>query len=826
MIQKLKNTMKLNTASQVYYAKRILTFSLMASYVQALLAQDAPPPPPPPPPPAATEDAGDGFIEPPPLPVEPDFSGESGSTGSFDSVNKTSIIEKPKLPPSKKVPKGQELVSIDFPEATALKDIIKAVSQWTGKNFILGQGVSSSAKVSIISPQEVTKEEAYQAFLSALNVAGFTTVDTGKTTKIISTNQASSSNLKTFYGASWTPMTDEIITQIIPLQYIDAQTVSGQLRTILRNSNPVPFQTTNSLIVTDTGHKIRRLLEIIKLLDVKANQPQVAIISIKHTDAQDIGKKVQDVFGARGGGSALYLQKVIVDDRTNSLILIGPPRGLDDVARLITRLDRALDDAGSQAQIHVRPLEYAESDKLAATLQALAQGAATSRARRPNLPAGATQNTPAGGGVADLGGVKITSDKTTNALIIQGSKAAFNEIETIVKQLDKRRDQVYVEADIIDVNIGNQFSLATSFLAGAQAGNGKVNIPLGWKPGGVAPFALGGSALNDSQKLEVLKAIPSQAVTGVLSTGNTVKLGAIELSPAAFLFALKHDSNSNVLQTPSLMVADNEEANFEATERENILTFKEDQTTKVRTTEIQSLDATLGLKLKPQVSASDFVSMDLTIKAESFGRRNAENRPEQTNKRSFNTKITIQNTQTVVISGLQRELEIEAKDKVPLLGDIPIIGWLFRNTSNTKGKTSLMFFVTPHVVRDSADMAKIYERKMKAQEEFLSKFYGSGYRNRDSLNRLPTLEQGKVPTIEPRPAATPNSTGEESSETRGENSGKNGIKLPSEDPNPIVVPGSGGTGSSPALSGGGDSSGSNNIPPPPPPPPAQDNVQN
>lgn len=788
----------------------------------AFAQQDVPPPPPPPPPPPAApeEPEFNEFIPPPP--PEPEPSGNSGSSGSgSSSTSKPGGASNAKaVAPGKRVPPGQELVSIDFPEPTPIKDIIKAVSQWTGKNFILGQGVSSTAKVSIISPQQVTREEAYQAFLSALNVSGYTTVDTGKAVKIVNTRQATSSNIKTFYGASWAPMTDEIITQIIPLTYIDAQTVSNQLRTILRESNPVPFQTTNSLIVSDTGHKIRRLLEIIRLLDVKGNQPQVAIVPIKHTDSQDIAKKVQDVFGARGGG-ALYLQKVIVDDRTNSLILIGPPRGLDDVVRLINRLDRPLDDAGQQNQIHVRPLDYADAEKLAATLQALAQGTSAARTNsRPRAPGAAAVSAP--GAVADLGGVKISADKATNALIIQGSKAAFKELDAIIRMLDKRKSQVYVEADIIDVNLGNQFQLNTSFLAGLppSATNGKATVPFGWKPAGVAPFVIqrpeGSAGPSFQEQSELLKnAVPSAAILGILGN-KPINIGGVSISPGAFIFALKQDSNSNVLQTPSLLVSDNEDANFEATERENILITSEDPTTKVRTQKYEGLDATLGLKLKPQISKADFINMDLVIKAESFGRRNAENRPEQTNKRNFSTKITVQNQQTVVISGLQRDFEIEGKDKVPLLGDIPIIGWLFRNTNTSKGKTNLMIFITPYVVRGSEDLAKIYEKKVRERDEFLNAFYGKDFRERETFKRMPGQDRGKLPP--PSPDVTSPSDEPKPTETPKANGPDGGAKLPSEDPNPIVVPGSGGGGG--AVFSGGDGGGG--APPPPPPPAPSD----
>lgn len=786
-------------------------------------AQDVPPPPPPPPPPDVPpppppppENDDGGFIPPPPPEMSDDapspgmdMGSSSGSSSGSSGASKKSA-QRPNAPaPGKKVPPGQELVTLDFPEPTAIKDIIKTVGQWTGKNFILPPNVS--AKVQIISPQQMTKEEAYQAFLSALNVAGFTTVDSGKMVKIVPKSSASGSNIKTFYGASWAPMTDEIITQIIPLNYIDAQTVSGQLQRILRESNVVPFATTNSLIVSDTGHKIRRLIEIIKLLDVKGNQPQVALMPIKHTDAQEMSKKVTDVFGGRGGSGALYLQKVIVDERTNSLILIGPPRGLQDVVRLIRRLDRPLDDVSSQAQIHVRVLDYADAEKLAATLQALAQGGSLRFGNRATRPGGA----PAPGApisAADLGGLKITADKATNALLIQGSKAAFKELDAIIRQLDKRRDQVYVECDIIDVDVNNNLQLGMSVFAGAKASNGKFVLPFGWQPLGMAPFAVDrGPNLNNTEKLDVVKAIPNTAIFGVLG-GTPVDVGGVKISPGAFLFAMKEDTNSNVLQTPSLLVSDNEDANFDATEQENIIINSVDPVSKLATQKIERLDASLNLKLKPQISRADFVSMTLTVKAESFGSRDADGRPRQTNKRSSQSQVTVQNGQTIVLSGLNRDIEIEGKSKVPLLGDIPIIGWLFRSTNTVKKKTNLTVFITPHIVRNSEDLAKIAEKKIRDRNEFLRAFYGDSFAKKDTFKKMPSVDSAKAPpppptpTPEPEPTAAPNGNGDKN----------NDIVFPSDDP--IVAPGTSG-GLSGGDSGGMDSSVAPSAPPPPPPPP-------
>ncbi len=779
-----------------------------AAAPQAVAQTDTPPPPPVPP------------VERPPAPESPPAA-------------------QPTVNPAKNIPPGEELVTIDFPEPTAIKDIIKAVAQWTGKNFILGQGVSSSARVAIISPQQITKEEAYQAFLSALNVAGFTTVDTGRVVKIIPTRQATSSNIKTFYGSSWAPMTDEIITQIIPLSYIDAQTVARQLRSILRESNAVPFPTTNSLIVSDTGHKIRRLLEIIKLLDVKGNQPQVAIVPILYTDAADIAKKIQDIFGRAGskGGAALYLQKVIVDERTNSTILIGPPKGLDDVVRLIKRLDRALDEETQQAGIHVRPLENADAQKLAATLQSLTQGSSAANSRSRLRSRASTRrstsrstndrnnnNDDNKNSVADLGNVKITADTATNSLIIQGSAAAYREIDSIIRLLDKRKDQVFLEADIIDVNVGKGLNIGGSAFAGLPPETSdRFAFPFGWKPGAVGAFsALSNSTnVNSQQTAALFNNLPSRAIFGVLSKQSIEVVPGLNLTPGAFIFALKNDTNSNVLQTPSMLVADNEEAEFEATEREIVFTLQTNSQTGISSEKPESLDATLSLKVKPQISKSDEINMDLSLKADSFGRRDANRRPQQTNKRSFTSKVSVQDTQTIVISGLQRDIEIEGLSKVPLLGDIPILGWLFRDTNLERQKTNLMIFLTPYVVRDSVDLSRIYDKKLNDQREFLEKFYGEDFREREVFDRLPTRADGRVPPPRALPPAeeqqTPQGGSSLGSEPELPEASNEDVELPSQDPDPIVVPSGDGGGS--GFSGGGAGAGAGTPPPPPPPPP-------
>ena len=710
------------------------------------------------------------------------------------------------------VPHGQDLVSIDFPNGANLSDIIKTVGMWTGKNFVLAQGVAGSSRISIISPEQVTKEEAYQAFLSALNISGFTTVDTGSVVKILPIANAKSSNIKTYYGENWSPSTDEIINQVIPLRYIDANTVINQLRPLLGVTQYAAFTTTNSLILTDTGNRIRRILEVIKLLDAKTNQPIVTIVPINYMDAKDTVTKVNEIFGNRNGPS-LSVQKVLADERTNSIILVGPSSGLDDVVRFIQRIDKPALDQNSQTMVRVRPLDYADAEKLAQTLQALTQGTKNqSNTFRPafypppmNMP-GAPGAPQQGQAVADLNGVKVTSDKATNSLVIQGNKSAFDELDNIIAQLDKRRAQVYVEANIIDMNISNGFTWAPSVLGGASGGNG-TTIPFGFNATQGAPlfFSQTGTTPDPTSLGNVL----GGAALGIMGT-SPINLGPFSLTPGALLFAMKTDANSNILQTPSMMVSDNEPASFASNQEYSAVYTVQNTTGNGTVQQPTKYTVSTELKVTPQISRADFVTMKINLKLDDAGAIDDKTgAPNPISKRSAESVVIVQNGQTAVIGGLTQDKTTVTDSKVPLLGDIPILGWLFKKSLRNKVKTSLNVYITPHIVRNSEDLEKIYSQKIKDRDDFLKIYYGDKYRDQEFYSKLPTEEAGKAPPPKKEDFSNNN---ENQNNTQVDPLPKK-APLPSEDPNPINAPSSNGSGSG---GFGFPQSAPASAPPPPP----------
>jgi general secretion pathway protein D len=725
--------------------------------------------------------------------------------------------------PDKNIPHGRELVSIDFPNGVNLSDIIKTIAIWTGKNFVLGQGVSGGAKISIISQEPVTKEEAYQAFLSALNISGFTTVETGKVVKILPIANAKSSNIKTYYGENWAPATDEIINHVVPLHYIDVTSVVNQLRPLLGLTLYAPFTTTNSLILTDTGNRIRRILEVIKLLDDKASQSQVSIVPVNYSDVKDIANKVTEIFGSKGS-TTISLQKAILDERTNSLILVGPAHTLDDVVRFIQRIDKPSLDQSNQALVHVRPLDYADAEKLAATLQALTQNTNSKNkdsnkpaylpslpSMQPGLPnAGINPNSGMGaeqGASADISGAKITADKSTNSLIIQGNKAAYNELELIITQLDKRKAQLYIEATMLDLSVNHGLDWSPSTLGGAEAGGGN-KIPFGFNVANSVPFT---TTINGTSTASVasLSGMGSNAILGILSNKTVDVGGGITLSPGALIFALKSDSNTNVLQTPSMMVSDNESANFQsASEYNTVVQIANPNSTGTISSPLK-INVQTSLKVTPQISRSDYVNLKINLQLDDSGPLDAKTGyPNPVQKRSAESLVTVLDGQTAVLGGITKDSIKRSESKVPLLGDIPILGWLFKSVKDQKEKQNLTLLLTPHVVRDAEDLSKIYEQSVQARNEYLRAVYGKKFKQEDFYKNLPAADAGDAPSDNKH-----NSSADEHQKNIDKNNEylENRKKvLPSEESNPINAPTTGGGGGA----SGGYMGGPAGAPPP------------
>jgi general secretion pathway protein D len=653
--------------------------------------------------------------------------------------------------------------NFDYPDAEIL-DVAKAIAKLTGKNFIYNPQ-DIKGRISVVSQTPITVGDAWNAFLTALNMRNFALVPSGKYLRI--ERIASAKEKQTpIYADRKSPNNDEFITRVIPLRYIDAQEFEQAFRLWMpRESRMQAYGQTNTIIITDTASHINRMVELINLLDVAGYQESLVVVPIRNAAAKDIARLIEQIlndrttgattssFGGpprpqaayntssrtgrkgRTGGSSI--SKIIADDRTNSLIVKANAAGILEIRALVRRLDQKVAVSEGSGRIHVIQLQFAEAETMAKTLQAITGGtAARSNSNRAFPTFG---EAPA----VFASEIKVAPDKSTQSLVVTASPQDFATLKKVVETLDVPRDQVFIEALIMETKIGQGETFGTSFVS---AGNG-VQLPSasdalsGLLSGN--PLAAGGFALGFKSGIE-----------------REVKVGDKNFkvnSVNGLLELIQKNTDSNVIATPKIIALDNEQAIFEITEEIKVESVN---ITATGTQKSYSPDrAQTLLKVTPQINkASSFVKLDLEQKLENFDGTNVpkdlQGSTQGKNIRSTTTKVVVQNEDTVVLSGLIRDSIEEVTQKVPLLGDIPILGWLFKNTSAKKTKTNLLVFITPRIIKQYDNIRKVLNHNLDERDEFIREAVGS----RDPFARKVHKLKKSLPdltVIEPLPQKRP-----------------------------------------------------------------------
>jgi general secretion pathway protein D len=310
--------------------------------------------------------------------------------------------------------------------------------------------------------------------------------------------------------------------------------------------------------------------------------------------------------------------------------------------------------------------------------------------------------------------------------------------------LDIRRSQVFVEADILDLSTDNRFNFGTSIFGGAKSGQNPVVTT--WQGKGFAPLIAAqttGSSTNSITNAQAAAGTFAEDMTiGILSAKTVHVPGLGDFSPGALIKMIKSDANTRVLSSPHIMTADNEEAKIVVGEKVFFRSSEINPTTGTALPKVEKEDVDLSLTLKPNISNSNYVTMKVDIDASSVDLDSSTGLPK-VKKRKTGQTLTVKNGQTVVVSGLVKTTEVESFQKIPLLGDIPILGWLFRNSQTAHQTTNMMVFLTPHVVHGADDLASIYQSKIKERDEYLEYVYGGSYKDDRFYAMLPKAEDGK-----------------------------------------------------------------------------------
>lgn len=676
--------------------------------------------------------------------------------------------------------KKQGRYQLDF-DKVDIDKLIQTMSDMTGKLFILPENIRG--KITIIGPQRskegVTVDEAYAAFLAALDANGLCLYPTGRYLKLTDKRSCKQTNVPTLLDDK-TPYTlnEQLVTRLFRLQYVEPEPIRAVVQQLVSKDGDTISFPPDILIINDIGLNMHRLERLIEKLDQPGGQSEVRIIKLKFAGAQEMADKLRQIFeekarrpGQRPGTSltvpphlqqmpgmpphtappapgspreggepgAATISQIIPDERTQQLVIIASPSAFKQIEDVLARLDIPVPGEGT---VHVYYLKNSSAEDLAQTLASLTQG--IQRGPRPPPPGPGQPRQP--GTVADLfsGEVKVTADKSTNALVIIASDADYRSLLSVIAKLDRPRRQVFVEAVIMEVNLdsGLKFNIGLH-------GGGTAKLPDSSQPSSVIAGASAPGAAN--------------SLGGILGALDLLKLGGFiagmqgPLVPGVpagvpplpafgiLLQAIQTSSDVNVISTPHILTSDNEDAEisvgsnvpFQAGIAPGGLgAFPGLAGTPGASSAaaalpllsgliapIQRQNVELKLKLKPQINESDFIRLTIEEQTEEIASEHPQLGPT-TAKRSAKTVIVAKDQHTVVIGGLIQERYRNSVSKLPILGDIPLIGWLFRSTTRDKSKTNLLLFLTPYIIRDQSDFRRIFERKLRERQDFVEQFYG------------------------------------------------------------------------------------------------------
>jgi general secretion pathway protein D len=539
----------------------------------------------------------------------------------------------PAAPEQQEAPKirrtGDNFITLNFTNID-IAALIKVMSEFTRRNFILDEKVTG--KVTLMTPTKVSPDEAYQVFLSALEIKGFTAVEDGKIIRIIPTAAARQGGIKVIEDGEM--QGEGYVTKLLRLSYVNPQELVRTLTPLIsKDGTLIAYAATNSLIITDSVHVIRKIEKLVASLDVPA-----------------------------------------------------PP---------------------GKGRINVYPLRHANAEEIAKVMQALV-------ARLP-VPAAGAAAAPGPATILE-GAVTITADKLTNTLIIIASPSDFETVRDVIQKLDIPRRQVYVEAAIIEMGLSKSRELGFEFQATNmdKLNDGGTSVVGGTNFGGI-----------------------TSAMTGNVSGFNGLALGAVKgtftfrgqefLNIGALLRALQSDSDVNVLSTPNILTSDNQKAEIMVGEN---VPFRTGQSQSAATggtsilTTIERKDVGISLKITPQITSEDNVRLEIYQEISSVVASAAASSADgpTTSKRSANTTVVIKDRETMVIGGLIRDNLVQGENKVPFLGDIPLLGWLFKYKTTRVEKTNLMIFITPYIIKNEQDAAEITKKKNDALEQFRGQY--------------------------------------------------------------------------------------------------------
>ncbi len=629
---------------------------------------------------------------------------------------------------------GGHLVKFNLQDAD-LAELVNHISGLTGRRFIYGAKVRQ-IKATVVSPEPVTLEEAYQAFLSILEANGMTVVPHGRFLKIIDSGGVVSQPTPIVSRGEPIPDADRFITRLYRLENASPDELVPILSKFKSKDGDItPYTPGRLLIITDTATQVRRLIRIIEEVDIGGAGQHMWIEPVRHGAAADMAKRMNELFeigtpgappgspGAKGGSG---LSRVVADDASNSLIVVGTEDSYLRMLELLNRLDTQGTDAG---RVHVLPLQHAIAEELSQTLTQMLAGQA---------PKGQPAPAGTGGGMFESD-VRVTPDKSTNSLLVTSSGRDYATLRLVVDKLDRPRRQVFIEAVIMDLAVSDTLDMGLSSHGGYSFGGG-ANDPLlltGFNAAHSLAFPTDPNLLQGFAA--GVRGTPLPGTQDLLGPGISIPAFGVVLN------ALATSGKSNVLATPHIIATDNVSAEINIGENIPLQTNVGASplsalagASGANQAQLAAVSPLIGLsggfnaprqdvgnkiKVTPHINESNQVRLEIEQESSAPGAAVGQLGAVPITKRTANTTVVVADQQTVVIGGLMRDEYVTSREKVPILGDLPVLGALFRHTSTTKRKANLLLVLTPHVIRDQSDLRRIFERKMQERQEFIDRYF-------------------------------------------------------------------------------------------------------
>jgi general secretion pathway protein D len=566
-----------------------------------------------------------------------------------------------------------------------IEALIKTVSEHTGKNFVIDPRVKG--KVTVISAHPMERDEFYQVFLSILEVHGFSTIPSGDLIKIVPDVKAKQSGIPTVSGLNQQPG-DQVVTRIIQVKNVTATQLVPILRPLIpQEGHLAAYPDTNVLIISDRHQNVDRLLKIIDSID-QVSDSSIEVVTLQHASATEVVRILNGLQtpAAKAGGSSNKVN-LVADERTNSILISGDPTSRLRSKVVIEHLDTPFDNAGNAQVIY---LKYANAKDLVSVLTGVSESIDKSKqvggkaAGKPDIP------------------INIQADEAANALIITAPPDQYRSLEAIIRKLDIRRAQVLVEAIIAEVSYDKAKKLGVQWIVdGTPDGSGPVGVINLGSPSitSIASSIASGGSVNLG---------PGTLIGGGKFDSNNVNF-------AALIQALESDTSSNILSTPSLMTLDNQEAEIVIGQNVPFITGSFSSTGGTSNSvnpfqTVQREDVGLTLRVKPQINEGNAVKLEIEQEVSSIDESAAAS-DIITKKRTIKTVVMVEDGNTIVLGGLIDEQLRQTEDKVPILGDVPLLGALFRATTTTKTKRNLMVFLRPVILRDAATNSQVASSK-------------------------------------------------------------------------------------------------------------------